>query len=152
MHLRNKSSSMLQCSQQAPGRPQRGLPATHGATRRCPAAHASTGTAEPSTSIKDRPDWTGQSNLSTIVNFVTRIPLVKHAAKSLFKDSMRKQGVDWDAFVQASEATRPQLQALKEQIEDTAITYPPYYLKDFHSYEDGNLNWLAASVREHHWS
>ena len=103
MHLRNKSSSMLQCSQQAPGRPQRGLPATHGATRRCPAAHASTGTAEPSTSIKDRPDWTGQSNLSTIVNFVTRIPLVKHAAKSLFKDSMRKQGVDWDAFVQASD-------------------------------------------------
>lgn len=66
-------------------------------------------TAENTASIKDRPDWTGQSSLSTAVNFITRIPIVKQAAKSLFKNSMAKQGVDWDSFIYALDAVRPEV-------------------------------------------
>lgn len=146
MYLRSANGIQLPCCYHAAGRPQQGG-MSHGAPRKCPIAQASTSTAESTTPIKERPDWTGQSNLSYIINAITRVPLVKFAAKSLFKDSMRKQGVDWDAFVRTSELARQQLQALRQQLENPAIEYPPYYLKDFHSYETGNLNWLAASVR-----
>ena len=33
---------------------------------------------------------------------------------------------------------------LKEELEDRRLAYPDYYLKAFHAYEEGNLNWLAA--------
>ena len=37
-----------------------------------------------------------------------------------------------------------QVFALKEELEDRGVQYPDYYLKAFHAYDEGNLNWLAA--------
>lgn len=148
MYLRNTPSTTISTCHQASAAPQRGGMPSVASLRT--AAQASTGTADAPLN-KDRPDWTGQSTLSTAVNFFTRIPVVKQMAKNLFKDSMRKQGVDWDAFVRAADAARPQLQALKTQLENPAVQYPAYYLKDFHSYDTGNLSWLAASVRAWLW-
>lgn len=138
MYLRSVPSSAP--GHQATAWPKQ--PASHGI--RC---QATTGAAEPA-SAKERPDWTGSSYLSSIVNVIVRIPAVKSAAKALFKNSLRKQNVDWDSYVLAAEAARTQLAALKAQNEDPAVVYPPYYLKDFHSYDDGNLSWLAASEVE----
>ena len=41
-------------------------------------------------------------------------------------------------------ASAVQVFALKEELEDKTLQYPDYYLKAFHAYEEGNLNWLAA--------
>ncbi len=37
-----------------------------------------------------------------------------------------------------------QLEALRKELEDPSLPYPSYYLKPFHAYETGNLEWLAA--------
>lgn len=37
-----------------------------------------------------------------------------------------------------------QIFRIKEELEDKMVEYPDYYLQEFHAYEDGNLNWLAA--------
>lgn len=37
-----------------------------------------------------------------------------------------------------------QLEQLKAEF-DTPLDYPDYYLKPFHTYTNGNLEWLAAS-------
>ena len=37
-----------------------------------------------------------------------------------------------------------QLLQIKQEIENANISYPDYYLKDFHAYDGGNLNWKAA--------
>lgn len=38
----------------------------------------------------------------------------------------------------------PQLEALRQQY-DSGLSYPDYYLKPFHTYTNGNLEWLAAA-------
>lgn len=37
-----------------------------------------------------------------------------------------------------------QLLQIKQDLEDATLTYPDYYLKDFHAYNGGNLDWKAA--------
>lgn len=37
-----------------------------------------------------------------------------------------------------------QLPELFAHFQDVSITYPPYYLRPFHAYPSGNLEWLAA--------
>ena len=37
-----------------------------------------------------------------------------------------------------------QVFSIKEEIEDRSMEYPDYYMQEFHAYEEGNLNWLAA--------
>ena len=41
-----------------------------------------------------------------------------------------------------------QLKELKEQLENPDISYPDYYLKKFHAYEAGNLDWQAVCELE----
>ena len=37
-----------------------------------------------------------------------------------------------------------QVYRIKDEIEDTSIEYPSYYLVPFHAYDNGNLDWTAA--------
>lgn len=37
-----------------------------------------------------------------------------------------------------------QVYRIKEELENKELEYPSYYLKPFHAYENGNLNWEAA--------
>ena len=39
-------------------------------------------------------------------------------------------------------------QAEAARLTDARVTYPEYYLKPFHAYSEGNLNWLAAFEAE----
>ena len=41
-----------------------------------------------------------------------------------------------------------QLQQLKAEIEDASLPYPAYYLRKFHGYDGGNLDWQAACELE----
>lgn len=37
-----------------------------------------------------------------------------------------------------------QIYDIKEEIEDKTLRYPEYYIKSFHAYDQGNLDWTAA--------
>eukprot|EP00195_Chlamydomonas_chlamydogama_P005324 CAMPEP_0202889622 /NCGR_PEP_ID=MMETSP1392-20130828/210_1 /ASSEMBLY_ACC=CAM_ASM_000868 /TAXON_ID=225041 /ORGANISM="Chlamydomonas chlamydogama, Strain SAG 11-48b" /LENGTH=289 /DNA_ID=CAMNT_0049572999 /DNA_START=240 /DNA_END=1109 /DNA_ORIENTATION=- len=68
---------------------------------------------------------------------------MKVLAKQAMKSSAESRGVSWDKHVQAMYSNKEVL-ALKEEFERSAVQYPDYYLKPFHAYDEGNLNWLAA--------
>ena len=40
------------------------------------------------------------------------------------------------------------MQQLKAEIEDASVHYPAYYLRKFHGYDGGNLDWQAACELE----
>lgn len=68
---------------------------------------------------------------------------MKYFAKLAIKQTAAKKGVAWDAYARRMLA-EPELERLKAQL-DTALQYPDYYLKPFHTYDEGNLSWLAAA-------
>ena len=37
-----------------------------------------------------------------------------------------------------------QLEAIKDELERKDLKYPDYYLKPFHSYDQGNLSWSVS--------
>ncbi|KAG2497734.1 hypothetical protein HYH03_004469 [Edaphochlamys debaryana] len=59
------------------------------------------------------------------------------------KNSAESRGVRWDSHVQELEAT-PELLKIQAALENPSVKYPDYYLKPFHAYTTGNLEWLAA--------
>jgi hypothetical protein len=34
-----------------------------------------------------------------------------------------------------------QIKAIKADVENADVTYPEYYLRPFHAYDDGNMSW-----------
>jgi SAM-dependent methyltransferase len=127
-------------------------------------------TAPPpsSSSPSSKPAWTGDSLLSRAVNGAIANPVLFGAmrvlAKAAMRRSARERGVDWAAHVDAlSRRERDVLRPLalefargsglgmgpyENENGDATTTstsqYPSYYLKPFHSYEQGNLEWIAA--------
>lgn len=53
-------------------------------------------------------------------------------------------GVDWNANRNILEKDIDKIQKHYDNIIDKNIVYPSYYLRPFHAYTDGNLNWEAA--------
>lgn len=37
-----------------------------------------------------------------------------------------------------------QIFSIREEVENKDLGYPDYYMQEFHAYDEGNLNWLAA--------
>ncbi|GLI69629.1 hypothetical protein VaNZ11_014296 [Volvox africanus] len=103
--------------------------------------------AMTSSSTRDKPDWTGNSPLSKVVNWAIDTPplynTMKFFAKLAMKNSAESRGVRWDGHVAELEK-RKEIEVIKSEIENPALSYPNYYLKPFHAYETGNLEWLAA--------
>eukprot|EP00198_Chlamydomonas_reinhardtii_P003896 XP_001693232.1 predicted protein [Chlamydomonas reinhardtii] len=100
------------------------------------------------TAARDKPAWTGDSVLSRVVNWAIDTPALygamKVLAKNAMKNSAESRGVKWDAHVKEMEKLK-ELEAIKSELEDPGLQpYPDYYLKPFHAYETGNLEWLAA--------
>ncbi|KXZ45183.1 hypothetical protein GPECTOR_57g473 [Gonium pectorale] len=99
------------------------------------------------TASRDKPAWTGDSVLSKVVNWAINTPplygAMKVLAKQAMKNSAESRGVRWDSHVREMEK-RQELEVIKAELEDKSISYPSYYLKPFHAYETGNLEWLAA--------
>ncbi len=98
-----------------------------------------------SSSIDSRPPFTVR-----LVNGILGIKPLFGLAKWRARDMMIKRaegmGVQWRSYAK-------RLQARDWSAEFTAVnqanlTYPDYYLKPFHAYEEGNLGWLPATEVE----
>lgn len=80
-----------------------------------------------------------------LVNFLLGIrplfALAKHRARSMMLQRAKRLGIPWEEKVQAFQnedwtAILPRVQR--------SITYPDYYLKPFHAYDEGNMGWTPA--------
>lgn len=85
--------------------------------------------------------------VSRLVNGILSIEPVyefaKHQARQMMIKRAEKIGVPWR---QEAEALRSQnLEAEFAQVQNSSLIYPHYYLRSFHAYETGNLNWEAAT-------
>lgn len=85
--------------------------------------------------------------VSRLVNGILSIEPVyefaKHQARQMMIKRAEKIGVPWR---QEAEALRSQnLEAEFAQVQNLSLIYPEYYLRSFHAYETGNLNWEAAT-------
>jgi len=84
--------------------------------------------------------------VSKLVNGILGIKPVYELAKRQARDMMIKRGskigVNWDANV--AELKEQDWSAEIAQLEDTNLSYPPYYLRSFHAYAKGNLDWEPA--------
>lgn len=84
--------------------------------------------------------------VSRLVNGILAIkPLAdfaKHKARNMMIQRAEKIGVPWRQTVQElrSRDWEPDLKRVK----NPQLTYPDYYLRSFHAYDNGNLSWLAA--------
>ena len=59
-----------------------------------------------------------------------------------------RSGIPWNELYQENVNNYDIIQQCKERIEDKNIKYPEYYLKPFHGYDAGNMNWKAAQEAE----
>ena len=74
----------------------------------------------------------------------------KNNAREWFIHRAEKVGIPWKQSSSSfSEShTFQMLQTWKRRIENTSIVYPDYFLKPFHGYEYGNMEWKAAFENE----
>lgn len=70
--------------------------------------------------------------------------LLSPFARDWFVARAEKKGIPFRAWSLDYEAELRELQTMYDQIVREDVTYPPYYLKPFHGYKHGNLNWEAA--------
>jgi ubiquinone/menaquinone biosynthesis C-methylase UbiE len=101
-------------------------------------------------STKLKPDWAGEDLLSRVVNLLIRTQpiyaLMKQQARKVLIKTAEKNGVPWrHTYKTLSESNlAPQL----PQVANDDITYPAYYNRPFHAYDQGNLCWDAAFEAE----
>lgn len=83
---------------------------------------------------------------SRLVNKVLAIKplanLAKHQARQMMIKRAEKIGVPWTKEVQALRSH--DWESHLSQVQNPQLNYPDYYLRSFHAYEQGNLNWDAA--------
>lgn len=117
-----------------------------GSSTQSSATPTSTSSSAATATDKDKPDWTGDSILSQVVNAAINFPplfsVMKIGARSAIKGTAAKRGVPWDATVAYFEQS--DVFQIKDEIEDKSMVYPSYYTQPFHGYDRGNLNWQAA--------
>ena len=109
--------------------------------------------APPAAGDKAKPDWAGAGTedvLSKVVNALIASPLyvpMKAMARKTLIDTAEGNGVAW---VAERERLRddPALRECYDDIRNGEVEYPSYYLRPFHAYDEGNLNWLAATEAE----
>ncbi len=79
---------------------------------------------------------TGLLSIKPLANFA------KHQARKMIIKRAEKIGVPWRQIVQ--ELRTHDWDKELAEVQNIQLTYPEYYLRSFHAYETGNLNWDAA--------
>lgn len=83
---------------------------------------------------------------SRLVNGVLAIKplanLAKNRARQMMIQRAEKIGVPWTKTVR--ELSSHDWETELARVENPQLIYPDYYLKSFHAYDNGNLNWEAA--------
>jgi len=85
--------------------------------------------------------------VNTLIGIKPLFKIMTGAARNVLISNAEKKGIAWQEESAALLGRRPELEALRAELEDprAAAAYPAYYLRAFHGYEDGNMNWLAAA-------
>jgi ubiquinone/menaquinone biosynthesis C-methylase UbiE len=91
---------------------------------------------------------------SRLVNSILAIKplaaLAKHQARSMMIKRAESIGVYWRQEVQSLRSRGSQAEFAPEwetelaQVKNPDLTYPDYYLRPFHAYDQGNMSWEAA--------
>ncbi|NEQ27983.1 MAG: class I SAM-dependent methyltransferase [Microcoleus sp. SIO2G3] len=68
--------------------------------------------------------------------------LAKHQARSMMIKRAEQIGVPWTKRVQ--ELRLLDWESQLSQVQNAELSYPDYYLRAFHAYDNGNLSWDAA--------
>ena len=96
----------------------------------------------------DSPAWASGGFLSDFVNTLIGIKplfnLMKIGARKVLINTAEKNGVDWKAKVIELKSVQSRLDEHFEQVQNKDIVHPEYYMQEFHAYDQGNTNWLAA--------
>lgn len=92
------------------------------------------------------PRWAGDDPLARVVTSLISIkPLFKglsFLAMNVMIRTAERSGVPWQKMVK--DLRESDVYAEKDLLENVNISYPDYYTKPFHAYDDGNLSWEAA--------
>ncbi|MCA1994138.1 MAG: class I SAM-dependent methyltransferase [Coleofasciculus sp. S288] len=93
---------------------------------------------------------TAPSVTSRLINGLLSIkPLAnfaKHKAREMMIKRAEKIGVPWRQRVQ--ELQTQDWDSYLAEVQNSQLSYPEYYLRPFHAYDEGNLNWDAAFEEE----
>lgn len=75
---------------------------------------------------------------------------MKQKARNWFIERAEKKGIKWSEYLEPFKSNKvaSELFLLKDMIENKTIVYPNYFLKPFHGYDTGNMNWDAAKECE----
>tara|TARA_B000000477_G_C6094758_1_gene229384 strand:+ start:140 stop:1303 length:1164 start_codon:yes stop_codon:yes gene_type:complete len=83
-----------------------------------------------------------------IINIIFEFSLFRivlaNLARLLIANNAKKYNYDWEYNVNKWQSRNNELQLIYNNITNKNINYQNYYNKQFHAYEDGNLNWKAA--------
>ncbi len=70
----------------------------------------------------------------------------KNRARSMMIQRAESIGVHW--FQEVEDLQAQDLEAHRQQVQNPDLSYPDYYLRSFHAYEQGNLGWEPATEVE----
>ena len=75
---------------------------------------------------------------------------LKENARNFFIKRAEIKGIPWTNLKNKYENKRnfTKINNIYENIVDNSLKYPDYYLQPFHGYDEGNLNWQAATENE----
>lgn len=75
---------------------------------------------------------------------------ITNISKKWFITRSKLAGIPWDMYVnkRSNDKSMFILESFKNELEDKNIEYPSYYTKPFHGYDNGNLQWDAATEAE----
>mmetsp|Transcript_37427 Transcript_37427/g.49308 ORF Transcript_37427/g.49308 Transcript_37427/m.49308 type:complete len:404 (-) Transcript_37427:205-1416(-) len=99
--------------------------------------------------ILEKPDWAGGGLISDMVNILIGIKpifkILRSGARNVLIQNAEKKGIEWQEESDQLMAKQEELEILLEEVVNKDMEYPDYYLQEFHGYDEGNLNWLAAA-------
>lgn len=73
---------------------------------------------------------------------------MKERARNWFIERAEKSGINWTALTNRYEKDIDKLESIYNRVNNHSIVYPSYYTRPFHGYDEGNLNWKAATEGE----
>lgn len=75
---------------------------------------------------------------------------MKKRAREWFIERAEKKGIKWNEYLEPFKSVKAatELLLLKDILENKTVKYPNYFLKPFHGYDKGNMNWQAAKEGE----
>ncbi|MGF1535444.1 MAG: class I SAM-dependent methyltransferase [Elainellaceae cyanobacterium] len=82
--------------------------------------------------------------IASLLNIRPLAAIAKHQARRMIISRAEALGIPWRAEVERLQSHQPQWEETLEEISNPEVTYPDYYCRSFHAYDEGNLGWAPA--------